>query len=168
MQGYLGLITRLLYAIEWGNKIPETQVGRVNVHLQGSQVDQTSAWSCTGGQTGDDPAVTVALGDDITCTITNDDDAPKLTLNKVVVNDNGGGASESDWTLTATGNPVTDPATLSGLGAAGNDDVVSGPGFDAGSYDLSDRRTASGSVASAGARWCRCGLLPHSCPEHRP
>ena len=38
-----------------------------------------SAWSCTGGQTGDDPAVTVALGDDITCTITNDDNAPKLT-----------------------------------------------------------------------------------------
>ena len=39
--------------------------------------------------------VTVALGDDITCTITNDDNAPKLTLNKVVVNDNGGTALES-------------------------------------------------------------------------
>ena len=91
----------------------------------------------------------MALGDDITCTITNDDNAPKLTLNKVVVNDNGGGALESAWTLTATGNPVTDPATLSGPGAAGNADVVSGPGFDAGSYDLTESSGPSGYTASA-------------------
>ena len=58
--------------------------------------------------------MTVVAGQQKTCTITNDDDAPKLTLNKVVVNDNGGTALESAWTLTATGNPVTDPATLSG------------------------------------------------------
>ena len=71
--------------------------------------------------------VTVALGDDITCTITNDDNAPKLTLNKVVVNDNGGTALESAWTLTATGNPATDPADAGRLrAAAGNADVVSG------------------------------------------
>ena len=38
-----------------------------------------------------------------TCTITNDDNAPTLTLVKVVVNDNGGTAVETDSTLTATG-----------------------------------------------------------------
>ena len=92
--------------------------------------------------------MTVALGDDITCTITNDDNAPKLTLNKVVVNDNGGTALESAWTLTATGNPVTDPATLSGPGAAGNADVVSGAGFDAGTYDLSESGGPAGYTAS--------------------
>ena len=97
-----------------------------------------STWSCTGGQTGTEAKVTVALGADITCTITNDDSAPKLTLNKVVINNNGGTALESAWTLTATGNPVTDPATLTGPGAAGNADVVSGAGFDAGTYDLSE------------------------------
>ena len=100
-----------------------------------------SSWSCTGGQTGTEAKVTVALGGDITCTITNNDNAPKLTLNKVVVNDNGGTAVAADWTLTALGNPATDPASLSGPGAPGNADVVSGAGFDAGSYDLSESRS---------------------------
>jgi hypothetical protein len=104
-------------------------------------------WSCTAGQTGTQAKVTLALGDDITCTITNNDNAPKLTLNKVVVNDNGGTALESAWTLTATGNPVTDPATLSGVGAAGNADVVSGALFDAGSYDLSESTGPAGYTA---------------------
>ena len=107
-----------------------------------------STWSCTGGQTGTEAKVTVALGADIACTITNDDDAPKLTLNKVVVNDNGGTALESAWTLTATGNPVTDPATLTGPGAAGNTDVVSGAGFDAGTYDLSESTGPANYTAS--------------------
>ncbi len=46
--------------------------------------------------------VNVAAGGTTTCTITNDDDAPTLSLVKVVVNDNGGSALASAWTLTAT------------------------------------------------------------------
>ena len=42
-------------------------------------------------------------GDDITCTITNDDVAPTLTLVKVVVNDNGRDATADAWTLSAAG-----------------------------------------------------------------
>ena len=38
-----------------------------------------------------------------TCTITNDDMAPKLHLRKVVVNDNGGTKTVADFTLTANG-----------------------------------------------------------------
>jgi uncharacterized repeat protein (TIGR01451 family) len=71
----------------------------------------------------------IALGESKTCTITNDDRAPSLTLVKEVVNDNGGTALPSSWTLTADG-----PTGFSGLGPS----VSSGPGFDQGSYDLSE------------------------------
>ncbi len=82
-------------------------------------------------------------GQSIECTITNDDNGPSLTLNKVLVKDNGGTASESDWTLTATG-----PTTISGQGAAGSADVVSGTGFSAGTYTLSESAGPSGYSAS--------------------
>jgi hypothetical protein len=71
----------------------------------------------------------IALGESKTCTITNDDNAPKLTLVKEVVNDNGGTALPSAWTLTADG-----PTGFSGLGPS----VSSGAGFDQGSYNLSE------------------------------
>ena len=48
-------------------------------------------------------SITLEIGDDVTCTITNDDIAPILHLRKVVVNDNGGTATTADFTLTATG-----------------------------------------------------------------
>ncbi|MDY0097131.1 MAG: choice-of-anchor K domain-containing protein [Candidatus Dojkabacteria bacterium] len=50
--------------------------------------------------------VTLDEGDDITCTITNDDIAPKLRLVKNVVNDNGGNALPNDFKLTVGGNGV--------------------------------------------------------------
>ncbi|GIU95305.1 MAG: hypothetical protein KatS3mg012_1762 [Gaiellaceae bacterium] len=70
----------------------------------------------------------IALGQTKTCTITNDDKAPKLTLVKQVVNDNGGTASASDWTLTAS------PNGFSGQGPS----VSSGASFQAGTYNLSE------------------------------
>jgi uncharacterized repeat protein (TIGR01451 family) len=55
-------------------------------------------WSCTGGTlVGDD--LTLVAGDNVTCTITNDDIAPELTVTKVVVTDNGGTATTSDFSL---------------------------------------------------------------------
>ncbi|MCU1338408.1 MAG: hypothetical protein JWO19_3989, partial [Bryobacterales bacterium] len=61
-----------------------------------------SAWTCVGGtQSGSN--ITLAVGGSATCTITNDDTAPTLTLVKNVVNDNGGTSLASAWTLTATG-----------------------------------------------------------------
>ena len=65
-----------------------------------------------------------------TCTITNNDIAPSLTLNKIVTNDNGGTAAATDWTLTATG-----PTTISGAGGATS---TSNPNFSAGTYTLSE------------------------------
>lgn len=63
-----------------------------------------------GDWTGDcsaDGTVTLGPGENKTCTITNDDVAPKLTLIKNVVNDNGGNAQPNDFKLTIGGNAAT-------------------------------------------------------------
>ncbi|MFN2265235.1 MAG: hypothetical protein ACK2UM_13315, partial [Anaerolineales bacterium] len=57
--------------------------------------------------TGQVSSVTLGLGEDVTCTFVNDDDAPALYLAKHVVNDNGGEAVASAWTLSAGSNDVT-------------------------------------------------------------
>jgi hypothetical protein len=86
------------------------------------------AWSCSGGsQSGSD--ITVGLGDDVICTIVNNDIAPKLTLVKEVINDNGGTQQPSAFTLTAVG-----PTGLTGSGPT----VTSGGGFAQGAYTLSE------------------------------
>ena len=83
-----------------------------------------SAWSCVGGtQTG--ASIAVALGQSATCTITNNDIAPQLTLQKTVINDNGGTAVDTDWTLTATG-PTPDVTGVEGDAAITNAPVLAG------------------------------------------
>jgi predicted porin len=97
-------------------------------------------WSCVGAagavngnaQTG---SVVLGNGESVTCTITNNDQPPSLTLNKIVSNNNGGTAAASNWTLTADGGAA---GTLSGLGAPGSADVVSEATFQAGTYNLSE------------------------------
>jgi hypothetical protein len=90
---------------------------------------------------------TLDEGEEITCTITNDDMPPSLTLVKVVVNDNGGLATESAWTLTAAG-----PTGFSGQGPL----VSNGASFDAGDYNLSESGpagyTASDWVCTGGSQ----------------
>ncbi|MDX9855927.1 MAG: hypothetical protein RBS86_03900, partial [Candidatus Moranbacteria bacterium] len=54
-----------------------------------------------------DGNVTVAPGGSATCDITNDDDAPSLTVVKEVINDNGGNAVVSDFNIELNdGNPA--------------------------------------------------------------
>lgn len=104
------------------------------------------SWSCVKNSaapvTGS--SITLAPNDSATCTINNNDNPASLTLNKVVVNDNGGTAVESNWTLSATG-----ATPLSGPGAAGSADVVSGLTFSAGTYTLSESAGPSGYSASS-------------------
>jgi hypothetical protein len=112
-------------------------------------VSETGDANYTATISGDcaaDGTITLAAGDVKACTITNNDNAPKLTLNKIVVNNNGGNAAESDWNLTATG-----PTTISGAGASGSTDVVSGATFAAGSYVLSESTGPSGYTPSGWA-----------------
>src|SRR6185295_526722 len=84
-------------------------------------------------------SVVVGLGQNVTCTINNDDNEPQLHLVKTVTNDNGGVAVPSNWTLTATG-----PTGFSGLGPQ----VNNGASFDAGTYGLAESGGPSGYTAS--------------------
>ncbi|MDD5415869.1 MAG: hypothetical protein PHE48_02575 [Candidatus Daviesbacteria bacterium] len=108
-----------------------TSVGFYSVIETGlSGYAQSDSADCSG---------TIALGETKTCTITNDDIAPSLTLNKITNYTHGGTAPESSWTLTASG-----PTSISGPGAAGSADVVSDGTFSAGTYTLSESTAPTG------------------------
>ncbi|MGI9116891.1 MAG: hypothetical protein ACR2JV_04555, partial [Gaiellales bacterium] len=98
-----------------------------------------SAWDCVGGSQ-DGSSITVGIGGEATCTITNNDVAPILHLRKVVVNDNGGTATTADFTLAATG--------LAGNGLVGPSPVDSGATLQADTWALSETGPA-GYTASA-------------------
>ena len=97
------------------------------------------SWSCVGGLQSTNH-VTLALGESATCTITNDDVAPKLHLRKVVVNDNGGTATVADFTLTVDGAGAND--------LSGTSPVDSGASLKADTFALSETNLA-GYTASA-------------------
>ncbi|MBW9208018.1 hypothetical protein KV097_18925, partial [Mumia sp. zg.B17] len=96
-------------------------------------------WTCTGGEL-EGITVTVPNGGDVTCTITNDDQPATLTLVKEVVNDDGGSAVATEWTLSADG-----PTPISG---ATGSDAVTGATVEAGEYDLSEVDGPAGYAAS--------------------
>ncbi len=76
-------------------------VGSYDLSESGGQSGYTaSVWSCTGGVQ-DGSTVTIGLGEDVTCSINNDDVPASLTLIKDVVNDDGGVATPQDWDLSA-------------------------------------------------------------------
>ena len=101
------------------------------------------AWSCAGAADADPgDGLTLAASENVTCTITNDDKAPSLTLLKTVTNDNSGTALTTDWTLTATGAAGT-PTNLSGTTP-----VASGAGFKADTYTLAEINGPAGYTAS--------------------
>jgi hypothetical protein len=88
-----------------------------------------SAWSCVGGtQSGSN--ITVGIGGEATCTITNNDIPPKLHLRKIVTNDNGGTATVANFTLTANGTGSND--------LSGTSPVDSGTGLLADTWALSE------------------------------
>ena len=87
--------------------------------------------------------VTLNEGENITCTITNDDNAPSLTLLKTVTNNNGGTAVAADWTLTATGTDES-PTNLSGTTPVSSDGT-----FKADTYTLGESGGPSGYSASS-------------------
>ncbi|MHC4218646.1 MAG: hypothetical protein ACYSU7_09355, partial [Planctomycetota bacterium] len=94
-------------------------------------------WACTGDVSLTGSEITIGSGGG-SCSITNDDVGPSLTLIKQVVNDNGGTLLPTDWTLTAVG-----PTPISGAGSAS-----SGGGFSAGTYTLSELGPANYAASS--------------------
>ncbi len=99
-------------------------------------------WSCV--RTGTNTAatmptatsVTVPVGDDVTCTINNNDNGPALHLRKTVTNDNGGTALATAWTLTANGTGAND--------ISGTTPVDSGASLKADTFALSESGGPSG------------------------
>src|SRR3954452_24108404 len=81
---------------------------------------------CTGGTFAAPDQISLAVGESATCTITNDDSTAHLTLVKRVINDNGGSAVATDFTLSADGK-----TPISGAGGADSD-------VSAGTYTLSE------------------------------
>jgi hypothetical protein len=117
------------------------ETGRYDLSVSdGPSGYSASQWTCVGGTQIDRDTIDVAAGDDVTCTIRLDDNPPSLTLVNQVVNDDGGTAEPSDWTLHATG-----PVSFSGPGPS----VSSGENFIAGSYDLSVGGGPDGYLAGA-------------------
>ncbi len=86
------------------------------------------------------------VGDVKTCTITNDDIAPQLTVIKHVINDNGGSATATAFTMTVTGSSPS-PASFPGAESPGT--VVS---LNAGSYSVNE--TGPGGYASSQTAGC--------------
>ncbi|TPW09468.1 MAG: hypothetical protein FD130_2512, partial [Halothiobacillaceae bacterium] len=87
--------------------------------------------------------VTLANGQNITCTITNDDIAPQLTVTKHVVTDNGGGAAAGDFTMNVT---ATNPSDSSFPGDESGTTIT----LDAGSYSV-DEDAVDGYAKTLGA-----------------
>jgi hypothetical protein len=76
--------------------------------------------------------VTLAVGDDKTCTITNSDVQPVLVVVKHVIKDNGGTAEAADFTMNVTGSGPT-PGSFPGVDILGT--VVA---INAGAYDVTE------------------------------
>jgi uncharacterized repeat protein (TIGR01451 family) len=91
--------------------------------------EQVGSWDCDSSMI-DSDTVTVALGENVTCEVTNQDISPTLTLVKQLINDNGGNATLADFILSGDG--PTPISGVSGTPAVTNADV------DAGGYDLSE------------------------------
>jgi uncharacterized repeat protein (TIGR01451 family) len=106
----------------------------------------------------EDCAGRIAAGDHITCTITNDDLAPRLTVIKNVTNDDGGTLKPADFRIKVT---ATNPSDASFPGASGEGTTVT---LDAGEYSVDEEDPrgytktlgdgCSGSVGVGESRTC--------------
>ncbi len=90
-----------------------------------------SDWECVGG-TQNGSNITVGIGEEATCTITNDDITPKLIVIKHVINDNGGTKGASDFTMEVSGNNVN-PVNFAGAEAPGTNVTLN-----AGAYSVAE------------------------------
>lgn len=106
-------------------------IGTYNLSETGPTGYTASSWVCTGGASTTGTSVTLALGSNAACTITNTAGQPRLTLVKTVTNDNGGTAVPTAWTLTAAG-PTT---TVNGAVGSAN---VTNAAVPVGDYTLSE------------------------------
>lgn len=119
-----------------------------------------SAWVCTGG-TQNGAAVTIALGQNVTCTITNTAVPSTLTLVKIVDNgDTGAIGQPSDWTLTAAPQNIPGQTAVTG---AGGTPAVTNRLVRVGGYELSE----AGPLGYDASAWT-CVMRPAGATEDTP
>ena len=119
------------------------QIGDYALSESGGPAGYTaSTWSCVGAPVANG-TVTIALDQDVTCTITNIAVAPTLTLVKAVTNTSGGTAQPTDWLLSATGG-----VTIEGVVG---DPAVTNAVVPVGAYTLAESGGPGGYTASAWA-----------------
>jgi uncharacterized repeat protein (TIGR01451 family) len=102
--------------------------------------------------------VSVANGGTATCTITNNDAAATLIVIKHVINDDGGDADASDFTMTVTGNSP-DPASFPGAESPGTAVAIAPGAYSVGEsgpagYDASSSADCSGTISLGQTKTC--------------
>ena len=95
--GFAGSESGLTVALDPGSTYSVSESGGPSGYALSASAD------CSG---------TIALGESLTCTITNDDIAPTITLTKVVDNGDGGDAVADDFALTVGGSGVQSGVTV--------------------------------------------------------
>jgi C1A family cysteine protease len=88
---------------EWGVR-NELDAGSYLITEDGQHGYEASTWS---GDCASNGTVSLDIGDDKTCTITNYDIAPRVTLTITVVNDGGGTLSKDDFHPYIDGSPAS-------------------------------------------------------------
>lgn len=109
----------------------------------------TASLPTAGSATGTD--LTLAEGAEVTCEITNDDIAPKLTLAKTVTNDNGGLLTVDDFDISIDGTEVT--GGVAQIVAANTDITISEldlDGYTEGTWSCVDSAAQTTTLPSAG------------------
>ncbi len=119
------------------------------------------SWSCVDASSltpglptaGAATGVSIELkpGAEVTCSITNSDIAPTLTLTKTLINDDGGNLTVGDFNLSIDGNVVT--SGVSNTVAANTDLIISElnlPGYTNGSWACSDQNSQTTGLPTGG------------------
>lgn len=101
-------VSNFSFQINNGSATPFESDGSNDVSLNVGtySVSEVADSGYAASYSGDCSNVVLASGNTKTCTITNDDIAPKLTVTKIVTNNDGGEAVVSDFPLFVNGNPV--------------------------------------------------------------
>lgn len=109
-------------------------------------------------------AITLGVGEVKSCTITNNDIAPKLTVTKIVTNDNGGTSNSGSFVLRLDGNVITNNVQFTTT--AGTHVVSEDPDSQyEGSFIVGDC-DGSGSITLALADVKHCYITNDDIPAH--
>ena len=132
--------------------------GTYNLSESGPGGYEASNWDCNGGTQVDGDTVSIKSGQVVTCTITNNDIQPTLTVVKTIINDNGGTITDPDaFGLKINGTSVSD--SVSNALNAGNYTVSEDglAGYQAGAWG--GDCNSNGTIALAVGQNATCTII---------